>query len=68
MRIVVTVWKLCRALKVWVLIFDVSLSRVGMIAVEGNDEGEKTEECEEQEETYFNSMDKLWYQTHPRNV
>ena len=53
--------KLCRALNVFVLVLDISVTLpiVGTIAVEGNDEGENTEKGKEQQETFFYSIDKL---------
>lgn len=66
--VIVAVGELCCALDVFVLVLDVSvpLSSVGMIAVEGNDECKKTEEGEEQQETLFYGINKIWKQdTHP---
>lgn len=53
---------MCCALNVFVLTLDVlfKLAVVRTIAVERNDKGKKTEEGEEQQETFFYGIDKLW--------
>jgi hypothetical protein len=53
---------MCCTLNVFVLALDVlfKLAIVRTIAVERNDKGKKTEESEEQQETFFYGIDKLW--------